>query len=180
MNKTEKEENKQHSPSPAFTQDQKFTDFQELFTLLKKKYNVSTPELAKALETKDVLLPVTIFHAEISGLETITKFLRENLHLSYKESAVLLHRSEKTIWQSYAAAKKKLPEPFVLTDTIYFIPISVIASRKLSTLESIVAFLKETYQLSYHEIAVLLHRNDRTVWTVYQRALKKKEDHANR
>jgi len=53
------------------------------------------------------------------------------------------------------------------------LPVSTIAGRKLSVLESIVYNLRETYSLSYHEIALIMRRDDRTVWTVYYRALKK-------
>ncbi|MBI2005629.1 MAG: hypothetical protein HYS80_02600, partial [Candidatus Aenigmarchaeota archaeon] len=40
--------------------------------------------------------------------------------------------------------------------------------------ENIAAYLKDTFGLTYHAIAVLLNRNDRTIWTVYQRAKKKR------
>jgi len=54
------------------------------------------------------------------------------------------------------------------------IPVSVIADRSLATLESVVEYLKEVQNLSYHQIAELLQRDDRTVWTVYSRAKKKR------
>lgn len=53
------------------------------------------------------------------------------------------------------------------------IPMEIIKNRNLSILESIVKFLKEARNLTYHEIAVLLNRDDRTIWTVYSRARKK-------
>ena len=53
------------------------------------------------------------------------------------------------------------------------IPIDVIRDRNFSIFESIVKFLKEKRSLSYHDIAVLLNRDDRTIWTVYNRARKK-------
>ena len=40
-------------------------------------------------------------------------------------------------------------------------------------LESTVVFLKDKCKLSYHEIAVLLNRDDRTIWTSYNKAKKK-------
>jgi hypothetical protein len=58
------------------------------------------------------------------------------------------------------------------------IPSSVFKDRSLSVLEILVEYLKDEKKLSYHEIAVLLNRNDRTVWTVYNRARKKRESNA--
>jgi DNA-directed RNA polymerase specialized sigma24 family protein len=43
----------------------------------------------------------------------------------------------------------------------------------VSILESIVAYMKDARGLSYHEIALILNRNDRTIWTVYNRTAKK-------
>ena len=54
------------------------------------------------------------------------------------------------------------------------VPVSVIADRSLATLESVVEYLKEVQNLSYHQIAELLQRDDRTIWTVYNRAKKKR------
>jgi len=56
----------------------------------------------------------------------------------------------------------------------YTIPLSVVCDRDVSIFETIVEYLKETYGLTYHEIAVLLNRDDRTIWTVYKRAQKKR------
>ena len=54
------------------------------------------------------------------------------------------------------------------------IPFSVLADRRLATLEAVVEYMKEKLNLSYHEIAELLNRDDRTVWTCYHRAKKKR------
>ena len=53
------------------------------------------------------------------------------------------------------------------------IPSKIFTDRSLSVLEAIVKYLKEKKGMTYHEIAVLLNRDDRTIWTVYQRARKK-------
>ena len=53
------------------------------------------------------------------------------------------------------------------------IPSIILKNRNLSVLESIVVFLKDQKNLTYHEIAVLLNRDDRTIWTVYNRTIKK-------
>mgnify|MGYP001616360892 CR=1 FL=1 len=56
------------------------------------------------------------------------------------------------------------------------IPSFVFKDRRLKVLEVLVEYLKEDCNLSYHEIASLLNRDDRTIWTVYQRALKKRKN----
>jgi len=56
------------------------------------------------------------------------------------------------------------------------IPSSVFQNRNLSVLEAMVVYLKEDKSLKYSEIAKLLNRDDRTIWTVYNRAKKKRDD----
>ncbi|MFH1063698.1 MAG: hypothetical protein V1729_01310 [Candidatus Woesearchaeota archaeon] len=55
------------------------------------------------------------------------------------------------------------------------IPVSIFA-RSLSPSESLCKYLKENCNLSFHEIAVLLNRDDRSIWTSYSRASKKSTD----
>ena len=54
------------------------------------------------------------------------------------------------------------------------IPISVLKDRSISVLEALVEYLKEVKNLTYHEIAELTNRDDRTIWTVYNRVKKKR------
>ncbi len=54
------------------------------------------------------------------------------------------------------------------------IPVSIF-SNKLSPSESLCKFLKDNRTLSFHEIAVLLNRDDRSIWTSYTRASKKQK-----
>ena len=56
------------------------------------------------------------------------------------------------------------------------VPSFVFRDRSVAVLECLVEYLHDNKSLSFHEIAILLNRNDRTVWTVYHRAkLKRKE-----
>ena len=55
------------------------------------------------------------------------------------------------------------------------VPTSIFRDRTLKPLEALVEYLKEVNNLTYHQIAKLLNRNDRTIWTVYQRAKKKRK-----
>ncbi len=54
------------------------------------------------------------------------------------------------------------------------IPLSIFNNRDFSFMESIVFYMKKNLDMSYHEIADSLNRDDRTIWTIYNRALKKK------
>ena len=62
------------------------------------------------------------------------------------------------------------------SDSVVSIPSSIFKDRTLSVLEVLTEFLKEQENLTYHEIAVLLGRDDRTIWTCYNRAKKKREN----
>ncbi len=67
-------------------------------------------------------------------------------------------------------AREELTEiPVIHVDSFIF------KDRSLSVLESLVFYLKEVKKYSYHEIAVILNRDDRTIWTVHNRAIKKRK-----
>lgn len=123
---------------------------------------------------EEVKVPISVFkNDKLGSLETIVKYLRENLLLSFKQIASLTNRNDVALAVSYRNAKKKLSDRFVEEISPYHIPISILQNRKLSVLENIVSYLKDTFGLAYHKIALLLNRDDRTIWTVYQRAKKK-------
>ncbi len=83
-------------------------------------------------------------------LGSIIRFMRLNQQLSLNELVSLYTESS--------------PEDAV--------PISIFA-HSLSPSESLCKYLKENCNLSFHEIAVLLNRDDRSIWTSYSRASKK-------
>ncbi len=55
------------------------------------------------------------------------------------------------------------------------IPSFIFRDRRVAVLEALVEYMKDIKKLSYHEIAVMLNRNDRTIWTVYRRAKLKRK-----
>ena len=55
------------------------------------------------------------------------------------------------------------------------IPTSIFQDRELSVLEAITEYLKEKKGMRYSEIAKLLNRDDRTIWTSYNRAKAKRK-----
>lgn len=55
------------------------------------------------------------------------------------------------------------------------LPTSIFRDRELSVLEAIAEYLKDKKGMRYSEIAQLLNRDDRTIWTSYQRAKQKRK-----
>ena len=56
-----------------------------------------------------------------------------------------------------------------------YIPISQIVRPNLTIYESLVVYLKEQQELTFREIGNLIKRDERNIWTVYHRALKKRD-----
>ena len=54
------------------------------------------------------------------------------------------------------------------------IPSFIFHDDRLSVLEAIVTYLKEKEKFTYHEIGVLINRDERNVWTEYARSKKKR------
>ena len=81
----------------------------------------------------------------------------------------LLNRNNKTIWTTYNNASKKMPEAFVLEGVSIHVPIELFQDRSASPLEVVVGYLKDELGFKNHEIAKLLHRNQKTIWTTYNR-----------
>jgi len=126
-----------------------------------------------------VRIPISLFmDRSLSVLEVLVEYLKEEMHFTFHEIAVMTNRDDRTIWTVYSRAKKKReksPKPSLEKSEV-FIPLSVLLDRALSVLEVLVEYLKEKLHLTYHEIAVLTNRNDRTIWTVYNRATKKRSN----
>lgn len=125
---------------------------------------------------KAVFVPCSLLkNRKISVLEAISKYLKEERQLTYHEIGVLLHRNERTIWTCYSRAHKKQQERYVAGKAAYTIPVSIFHDRSVSVLEAISEYMKDSLGLTYHEIAVELERDDRTIWTCYQRAKAKRK-----
>lgn len=145
---------------------------------LKEKYKISSGEILSLIEerpvSKDILIPVSIFEAEnLSALEAICKYLKEEKELTYSKIALLLNRNSRTIWTTYSNAAQKIKEKLLVKESKFFIPISIFTDRKLSVLEAIVSHLKDNFNLRYSEIAALLNRDERNIWTAYKKAKEK-------
>ena len=166
VNRKKRDENRDHS-SQIYDELRK----------IQKKYGLSDDESFDLISRKifsKYKIPICIFSVNtLSSFQAIVKFLKENCVLSFNEIGTLLNRSRYTIASSYRTAKSKLPSRYLVYSTDYDIPTKLIASRKYSVLESIVLYLKQRHKLRFTEIADIMLLNQRTVWTVYHRALKK-------
>jgi len=60
-------------------------------------------------------------------------------------------------------------------DSSITLPTYIFRDRTLKPLEAVVEYLREHRQLTLHQIARLLNRDDRTIWTVYDRAKRKRQ-----
>jgi len=59
------------------------------------------------------------------------------------------------------------------------VPVKIFQDRTLAPLEAISIFLKDKKGLTYHQIAEYTNRDDRTIWTCYNRGKKKQEAKIN-
>lgn len=161
----------------------KFDDFgsldskkalQNLIKNLQDKYKLSKEEIFKLSTEEEINIPVSIFNKKLSSLEAIVKYLKENLKLRYNKIADLLNRDDRTIWTTYQNSISKFKGKLDVSSQT-FLPISIFIDRKFSVLESVVVYLKDKLGLKFSEIAIMLARDQRTIWTVYSRARKKYE-----
>ena len=160
--------------------DKSFQILKLAFDNLKEKYKLAPGEILSFIEekpvSKEIILPISIFETEgLSALEAICKYLKEEFDFSFSKIALLLNRNSRTIWTSYNNAARKRKENLLVKESKFFIPVSIFTDRQFSVLEAIVSYLKEKFNLRYSEISVLLNRDERNIWTVYNRAKKKRK-----
>lgn len=94
---------------------------------------------------------------ELNAINTFIENFIDKHNISFQEVFELLRQKRE---------KEKLT----------LIPSFIFRGRKLGILESATKYLKEEFKLRYHQIAVLLKRDDRVVWVTYNKAVKKKKD----
>jgi hypothetical protein len=148
---------------------------------IKEKFGLSDELLKRVLQ--DLLhklpaspntFPVSIISKKATILESTVKFLKENRKKPLSEIAKIVGRNQRNLWQTYNKVKTKIPEAFPETPNSMQIPFEIFHTN-LSPSEAVVSYLKEKQNLAFHEIADLLSRDNRTIWTIYARAKKKNE-----
>jgi DNA-binding transcriptional regulator YiaG len=142
--------------------------YSKIFTELKQKQNL------KQKESKTIKIPVLIFKSRTLGvLESIVKYLREELKLKYSEIAKLLNRDDRVIWTTYKNSIKKQNKKLTVDKNSLQIDISVFSNNKLGCLESLIINLREENGLKNKEIAKMLNRDSRTISSSYNKAKQK-------
>ena len=146
-----------------------------LFEEIQKKYDITKQELLQIInENINDTIPVSIFTKGLGGLEAVCKYLKENKGLSYVEIARLLNRDQRTIWTAYNKASKKISYSLEINENTPLLPLSFIGNRDHTIIESSIIYLKEK-GLKYVEIAKLLNRDQRNIWTTYKKATENRE-----
>jgi len=147
-----------------------------------EKNDISFSKLVEMLREKReekaiVKVPCCIFTERSLGiLEALTKYLKEDLDLKYKEIASLLNRDNRVIWMTYNNARKKLKKRLAADKETIWIPVFIFTDKKFGLLESLTKYLKEDIEMTNHQIARALNRDNRTIWTSYSRAKKKSNE----
>jgi DNA-binding CsgD family transcriptional regulator len=156
----------------------KYVDFEGLLSLdesLREKYNLGVEELLEIAKKKEdgeeVKIPIILFKQNISPAEILCKYLKENLGLRFSEIARLLNRDDRTVWINYRNAVKKKSEKIEVEKKV-LISIKIFSDRRLSVLEAVVNYLKNK-GFRNNEIAEILNKDQRNIYTLYSRARKK-------
>jgi len=152
--------------------------------LNKKEVEVLFEEFILFLRHKNISLegeskysiPISIFSKKLSVFESIVKYLREEERLSYKKIAELLYKKTGPVGVTYRNSIKKISGKFKVdlknVNSEKMIPITIF-NEKYTLFESVVMFLHNEMRFSFKEIAKILGRNYRTVWTIFRRAKSK-------
>ncbi len=148
-----------------------------LLETLREQHQITEHDLHRYLvqnkKKKAIRVPVSVFRSQLSPLQAFVKFLVEEERYSYAQIANLLGRDQRTIWNTYHTACIKKKERLEIEQSKYFVDLRIFSDRHLSFLEHLCMYLRERYSLRYRDIAALLGKDDRTIWTVCRRATLK-------
>ncbi len=140
---------------------------------LAAREGIQARDLAKYLAEPpaEQILPLTIFrNRRLSPLETTVKYLKET-GMKNREISTHLSRSDQTVWYTYRNANRKHPSLLTVEEGPG-IPLQELQREDLSFLETLVVWLQKQ-GLRYRDIANILGRNERTIWTLAMRARRK-------
>ena len=114
----------------------------------------------------------------VTPLEAIVVY--SNLGFSFKEISLMINRDPRTVWTVYQRTTKKkkgeYSENNSKLENISYIPLRIFKNRSVTALEAIILYLKDS-GFSFKEISLLINRDQRTVWTVHQWAVRKGVQH---
>jgi len=160
-----------------YLRDKQLLSYQKIADILQKNYKTIYTAYQRAKKKKlpvkrIIQFPIDILTDKLTVFESVVKHLHEEQEISLSKIAQILHRDKRNIWQIYANAKAKVPRRTVAKGATFWVPIHIF-SAKLSPTEAVVLYLRAKKKLSFSEIARLLSKEYRTIWTIYDRARKK-------
>ena len=126
------------------------------------------------IQQKDII-PISIFSKNLSPFESLVKFLVEEYELSYASIGKKFGKSRQSVWTTYNRAIKKHSLKFTAHNYDIVLPLDIFENTPYTIFEIVVSYLKEKYSLRNIEIAKLLHKDTKTIWTVYNRYKNKNE-----
>ena len=139
---------------------------------LKENYKLTDKDFLEIIK-ENILIPISIFKNS-SPLESLVKYLKENIGLSLHEIASLLKRDERTIWTTYNNALNK--NISLDASSKVNVPVNIFEDRKLSVFENLISYLINEEHFEMNELSRLLNRDYKTVWTCYNRAKVKENE----
>ncbi|MCR4284949.1 MAG: hypothetical protein NUV97_02795, partial [archaeon] len=150
-------------------------DNKQMITLfvdnLGKKYNIGKKIIREIEGINTTTISVSVFSSELGGLEALVKYMKENLGMDYNEIAEELNRDYRTIWTAYNKSREK-KKSLALSKEGLFVPAEIFKDRRLTVFEALVLYLKNK-GMKYSEMGDLLNRDQRNMWTICSRAMKK-------
>ncbi|OIO64385.1 hypothetical protein COY28_00440 [Candidatus Woesearchaeota archaeon CG_4_10_14_0_2_um_filter_57_5] len=139
-----------------------------------REAGVSKEELLRAIQDLDAepqhLIPKDIFPSDLGVIEAVVKFLHEQRGMRFADIARLTKRSAKSVWLSYRNAKSKHEGPITSRESPC-IPLAIFSDDR-GALEALAIHLHDT-GLRYADIARILGRDARVIWSSVQRGRRK-------
>jgi len=132
----------------------------------------------------DNMIPLNLFCSKSPCLEVVVKFMVDNLNLDCETISVILNRNIKNINKAYNKSSNKNYKHQLESNkslaivnhneiSNIMVPLVIFKHNSLSMLESLVKYIKDVHAMKYSQIATILNRDQRTIWTIYNRASKK-------
>ena len=146
-------------------------------TLIQKvssTYNIPEQEILDSIRFPSESIDVCIFsNMKLSPTEVLVKYFHENKFKKFSEIASMLKRNQNTIQTTYNNSKRKHPQNLRFYTTGVKVPLFIFQTKRFTVLESLVKYLKEQKNMTNNEIAKLIKKSNKTIWTVYDRVKNK-------
>ena len=139
---------------------------------LQETYGYKQSTLIAQLRIEGDAIPLTAFGHNFTPLEAAARYLQYAGKTS-KETAHLLGRTRSAIERALLHSHLKA-KTIAYTETEYLIPASAFKATRPAS-EALCTYLREHYAFTNKQIADALHIDQRTVWTVLDRATKRKQ-----